>query len=83
MQQIYQGAAEIQKVTCPLLVVHGEKDDVVPIEQGREIFAAAATPVSNKRFLLVPAVRHNNLPFTKPPASDAVAAFLAGVGSPR
>ncbi len=75
VREIYQGAAEIRGVKAPLLVIQGERDDVVPIEQGREVFAAC--PSENKRFLVVPNVHHNDVPFTKPPAGEAVAKMLA------
>ncbi len=32
------GAA--RKVACPALVIHGDRDDTVPVEEGRELYAA-------------------------------------------
>ena len=77
VRQIYQGAAEIQSVQAPLLIVHGENDADVPIEQGREVFAAS--PSLDKRLIAVPGAHHNDLAYTKPPAADAVANLLAPV----
>ncbi len=34
----------IKKVNCPLLITHGEKDNLIPIEGSRELFAASAAP---------------------------------------
>ncbi|HEY3306720.1 MAG TPA: alpha/beta fold hydrolase [Candidatus Binatia bacterium] len=33
-----------RKISCPALVIHGDKDDTVPVEEGRELFAALAGP---------------------------------------
>ena len=35
---------------APLLVVHGERDDVVPVEHGRRLFAAAPEPKALRTF---------------------------------
>jgi fermentation-respiration switch protein FrsA (DUF1100 family) len=54
----------ISGVTCPLLVVHGARDTVVPIEQGRRLFAAAL-PRSicgrEKEFVELPESGHNDI----------------------
>lgn len=41
--------------SVPLLIVHGEKDEVVPFSQGKQLFAAAKQP---KTFFEVEAGRH-------------------------
>ncbi len=42
----------------PLLVIHGNLDQVVPLKYGREVFAAAAEP---KEFLLLEGTGHNDI----------------------
>ena len=42
---------------CPLLIVHGEKDEVIPFAHGKTLFDAAVS--TKKDFLAVPAGRHN------------------------
>lgn len=42
----------------PLLVIHGERDDIIPIEFGREVFEAAAEP---KEFLELAGAGHNDI----------------------
>ncbi len=74
VQPIYENVREIRKTSVPLLVVQGTEDDVVPIAQGREVFAAS--PAKQKRFVDVPGAHHNDLRVGHPPAGDAVAAFL-------
>jgi alpha-beta hydrolase superfamily lysophospholipase len=43
------------QVRCPFLVVHGAKDAVVPVEQGREIHAAAG---GEKKLVILPEADH-------------------------
>lgn len=50
--------SRIGRVGCPLLVIHGEADEIVPINHGRALFDAAVQP---KRFVPVPGVGHNDL----------------------
>ncbi|MEO0416761.1 MAG: alpha/beta fold hydrolase [Verrucomicrobiota bacterium] len=35
---------KMERIEVPILVVHGDKDDVVPVEEGRELFAKAYEP---------------------------------------
>ena len=49
----------IARVTCPLLVVHGVADTIVPVRFGREMVAAAGS--RSKRLLEVPGAGHDNL----------------------
>jgi fermentation-respiration switch protein FrsA (DUF1100 family) len=48
---------KIPKVKCPVLVMHGSMDEVIPFRQGEAMFAAAREP---KRSLFVPGAGHNN-----------------------
>jgi fermentation-respiration switch protein FrsA (DUF1100 family) len=45
-------------VHAPLLVIHGDRDEVVPFSQGRAVFAAGNQP---KTFWRVSGARHNDL----------------------
>ena len=49
---------KIGRIEAPLLLIHGERDNVVPIRFGRRLFAAAPEP---KSALFVPAAGHNDL----------------------
>ena len=73
--EIFQGRSEIAAARAPLIVVHGARDTLIPIAQGREVFAAAAT--SDKRFVEIPDAGHGDIRFDRPPAGPAVAAFLS------
>ena len=49
---------KIKKVHMPLLLLHGELDQVVPVKFGKELFAAANEP---KQAVYVPDAGHNNV----------------------
>ena len=49
----------IADVKCPLLIMHGTKDNVIPYNQGKALFELANEP---KRFVSVEGSDHNNLP---------------------
>ena len=67
--------ALVGELDVPLLVVAGERDNIVPAEQSRRVFDAAREP---KRFVVVPDAGHNDALITGGiPLLDAVAAFVA------
>jgi uncharacterized protein len=49
----------IDRVQSPVLVVHGDRDPVVPIEHGRRLYEAAAEP---KCLLVVEGAGHEDVP---------------------
>ena len=53
----YDSVRRIRQVWAPLLVLHGELDEIVPHAQGRKLYDAANPP---KRFVTLPAASHNN-----------------------
>ncbi|MHB8765701.1 MAG: alpha/beta hydrolase [Deferrisomatales bacterium] len=78
----YPSRERIRSLICPLLVIAGERDRVVPASQSRALFEAA--PAGAKRFLAVPGADHNDPAlFASPPLVAAVAEFVgAAVGPP-
>jgi fermentation-respiration switch protein FrsA (DUF1100 family) len=54
----FRSDERIAQVTAPLLVLHGERDVVVPIRFGERLFALAHEP---KRFVRYPAGGHDDL----------------------
>ena len=51
---------KVARLQQPLLVIHGEKDSIVPVDLGRQVFEAAPEP---KRWYIVPGADHNDVPF--------------------
>jgi uncharacterized protein len=50
--------SRVQKIGAPVFVIHGDRDEVIAYEFGKEIFAAAREP---KRFWNIPGATHNDL----------------------
>ncbi|MBI3457738.1 MAG: alpha/beta hydrolase [Candidatus Rokubacteria bacterium] len=53
----YDTLARIAEVRVPVLVLHGDADEVVPFRQGRAVFEAAREP---KVFFTITGARHND-----------------------
>ena len=53
----YPTLERMARVRCPVLVLHGDRDDIVPVGHGRALFAAAA---GHKRLEVVPGAGHND-----------------------
>jgi uncharacterized protein len=55
MRNRFDTVGKIGKARCPVLVIHGTDDEVIPIAQGQAVHAAAPEP---KRFVAIPRGRH-------------------------
>lgn len=53
----YDNLSKIGRLRTPLLVMHGDRDEVVPFWMGERLFAAAAEP---KRFFKIVGAGHND-----------------------
>lgn len=54
----FQNLGKIKRVKCPVLFIHGKKDEVIPFRHGEMLFAAAAAPKSS---LWLDEAKHNNV----------------------
>lgn len=57
IRDTYDSMRHIKALRAPLLIVHGEADDMIPVAMGRALFAAAGEP---KRLVTLPGAGHNN-----------------------
>jgi uncharacterized protein len=57
LQTQYDVREKIQKIKTPLLVLHGDRDEVIPFTQGKMVFDAAPEP---KKFFTIGGARHND-----------------------
>lgn len=57
MQSKYDSIAKIRDIKVPVLIIHGDKDEMVPYEQGRRLYDAANSP---KEFYTIPGAVHND-----------------------
>jgi hypothetical protein len=67
----------------PLLIVHGEADDIVPVEHARRLKAAADAAGVHAELLIVPGVGHNDLAIEDPGTQARIVDFLAQSLAPR
>ena len=57
LQTKYDVRDKIRRIKVPLLVVHGERDEIVPFEHGRTVFESAPEP---KTFYPISGAGHND-----------------------
>lgn len=50
MRDRYDTRRHIRSVSAPLLIIHGEEDEIIPVEMGRELYAAASEPKAIKTY---------------------------------
>ena len=58
MADQYRTIERIGAVTAPLLIIHGGRDAIIPLDQARHVFHRAAEP---KSMVVVPQAGHNDL----------------------
>jgi fermentation-respiration switch protein FrsA (DUF1100 family) len=56
MKDRFDSMAVIDRIVTPLAIIHGDRDDIVPIDLGRRLFAAANEP---KRLFVLAGQGHN------------------------
>jgi pimeloyl-ACP methyl ester carboxylesterase len=59
----FDSAAKIGRIQAPLLMLHGQMDDTIPIALGERLFAAANAP---KRWVSIEGAAHSNLDLVNP-----------------
>ncbi len=64
----FRSIEKIGRLRAPLLVIHGSRDAIIPIELGRRLFDAAPEP---KQFWAVPGAGHNDIVETAGPEYTA------------
>jgi uncharacterized protein len=69
----FESAQKIAKVRCPVLITHGTSDEVIPVEQGRKLFAAAPQP---KQLEIIEGGTHNLIGDQGKTYFDKVIGFL-------
>lgn len=54
----FDNVGKVARAGCPVLVAHGERDEIIPVAQGHRLYEAAR---ERKKLIIVPAAGHNNL----------------------
>lgn len=79
----YESIRHIPHVTCPILQIHGRQDQIVPLELGQRLFAAAPSESTSglpKRQVILDGVGHNDVySIASPQVAAAVAEFLTAL----
>lgn len=55
---VYASIDKLPEITCPLLVIHGDLDALIPVREGMELFKAANQP---KELYIVERAGHNDV----------------------
>jgi hypothetical protein len=74
----YETTRYIAKIKAPLLILHGERDGVVPVAMGRELARLAPGP---KKLVVFPNGHHSDLYVEGNNAIDAVRAWIDGLSA--
>jgi uncharacterized protein len=73
----YPALRRIHELHAPLLVLHGDRDDIVPLSQGRALCDAAPGP---KRMHVFPGLGHNDLvPLAGAEFARVIASWVRGL----
>ncbi|MBI3865149.1 MAG: alpha/beta hydrolase [Planctomycetia bacterium] len=68
MFERFPSADRIPNVTCPILIFHGQQDEIIPFALGEELFAAAPQKSSQgiaKRLIPLKKANHNDVLWTE------------------
>ena len=73
----YPSLRRLSELRAPLLVLHGERDEIVPVSQGRALFDAAP---ASRRIHVFPGLGHNDLvPLAGEELARAIACWASGL----
>jgi fermentation-respiration switch protein FrsA (DUF1100 family) len=73
----YNTRARIGRVSAPIFILQGDRDEVIPFEMGQALYAAAPEP---KQFWRVEGAHHSDIPEVAAPEYEArMRAFFAGL----
>ena len=51
----------IRKISVPALIIHGERDNLVPLQEAKDLYALLGT--AQKKLVIIPNADHNNIMF--------------------
>ena len=78
LTQKFDALSRIPEVKMPVLVTHGTRDSIVPVEMGERLYAAAPAP---KKLIKVEGAGHHNLSGTAFDQYKSALSELFGLGS--
>jgi pimeloyl-ACP methyl ester carboxylesterase len=66
------------QITCPVLILHGDQDKLIPISSGRELFDSLRNSAS-KKFVTLSGKDHYNIDITSGVEADSIGTFINSV----
>ncbi|HEU4794980.1 MAG TPA: alpha/beta hydrolase [Pyrinomonadaceae bacterium] len=69
----FESAEKLRRVNVPVLISHGDPDPVIPLDEGRALYAAANEP---KKLLIFPGAGHNVFGSTGAVYLDQLTTFI-------
>lgn len=73
----FENVEKIRGVDVPTLIIHGEEDEIIPVENGKILYDNSAA--KRKRLVLIPGAGHNDLLyFGQKPYFDAIRELVFG-----
>ena len=51
----------IRKISVPALIIHGERDNLVPLQEAKDLYALLGA--TRKELVIIPKADHNNIMF--------------------
>jgi uncharacterized protein len=76
--EVYDSMSKLPNARCPILIIHGERDELIPVSEGLDLYEAAPEP---KELFLVAGAGHNDVSMVAGPAySRRISGFLAATG---
>ncbi|MDD3654563.1 MAG: alpha/beta fold hydrolase [Desulfotomaculaceae bacterium] len=68
----------VSEITIPALVIHGQEDNIVPVQEAKDLFEHLGA--SRKKLLLLPGADHNDLMYTGfRQYFEAIQEFITGI----
>jgi pimeloyl-ACP methyl ester carboxylesterase len=72
LEEKYNSIAAVKNINCPVLLMHGSRDQIIPAEQGRQLAASFPAP---PHFIEIPSADHNSL-MASPEVWQSIKAFI-------
>ncbi|MBF0421845.1 MAG: alpha/beta hydrolase [Magnetococcales bacterium] len=77
----FNSLEKIRSIALPLLLIHGQADDLIPISDSQALYDASAS--DKKRFVRIPQAGHNDLMLQGMGVYfQAIGQFVAGISTP-
>ena len=74
--ETYDSISKIGRARCPVMIIHGDRDELIPLEEGISLYEAAPQA---KELYVVPGAGHNDVSMAAGPEYvRRIASFLAG-----